>query len=122
LPTAGVESCLENFVIASDKDGVMVGVAGFELCGHSCLIRSVAVDDRLRRQGLGRSLVNAVLRNAKAKGVQKAYLLTETAAPFFERLGFRPINRNIVHKAVKASTEFTELCPESATAMFKQIE
>jgi len=121
LPVEGIESCLENFVIAEDKDGKWVGVAGLEVYGECGLLRSVAVDKRFRFQGHGRKLVDSVLRNARAKGVRTIYLLTETASSFFQRLGFEVVDRSDIDTEVRTSPEFTEVCCESAVAMRKQI-
>lgn len=49
--------------------------------------------------------------------MRAVYLLTETAAEFFARLGFRPIRRAEAEPAVGASVEFTTACPASATCM-----
>lgn len=121
LPDAGVEKCLDNFLIAINSNDSWVGLAGFELYSDRCLLRSVAVDIRSRSRGHGRALVGAVLRNAKAKGAKTAYLLTEGASGYFERLGFSVVDRKDIDEDVKTSVEFKELCPETAVAMRKAI-
>lgn len=120
LPTNGVESCVENFVIAVDRDGSWIGIAGLEPYGKSGLLRSVAVNERFRGLGHGRIIVDTVLRNARAKGIETVYLLTDTAETYFQGLGFEAVDRNRIDEAVRASPEFTECC-ETAVAMRKQI-
>ena len=120
LPTVGVEECVDNFVVAQDRNGSWVGVAGLEVYGKSGLLRSVAVDLRFRGKGQGRALVDAVLQNAKAKGLEIIYLLTDTAQAYFNRLGFEVVDRKDVDEVVKASPEFTECC-ETAAAMRKRV-
>ncbi len=122
LPTTGIEKCIESFVIEVGEDGSLIGVAGMELYGESCLLRSVAVDKRFRRRGHGRSLVNSVLKNAKAKGANTAYLLTEDAIVYFARLGFVTVDRADVDEPVKTSPEFTECCCETAVTMRKDLQ
>ena len=117
----GVRDFLDDFVVATDPTGTIIGVAGAESYGESCLLRSVAVDKRFRGHGHGRILVETVLRNAKAKGVRAAYLLTDDASHYFKQLGFDVVDRHTVDESVKASREFTELCPESATAMLRVL-
>ena len=63
-----------------------------------------------------------VLEKARAKGVSKAYLLTDSASAYFEGLGFQQVDRNEVDEPVKTSIEFVELCSESAVAMRKFLE
>jgi N-acetylglutamate synthase-like GNAT family acetyltransferase len=121
LPDLGVDGCVQNFVIIEDGNGGWVAVAGLELYGESGLLRSVAVDEHSRGLGHGRVLVNAVLGNARAKGVKKVYLLTDDASDYFKRMGFQAVDRKDVDAAVKKSLEFTEACPESATVMCKVI-
>ena len=121
LPDAGVDKCLDNFLLAVDGNASWVGLAGFELYGSKCLLRSVAVDERSRSRGHGRTLVVAVLRNANAKGAKTAYLLTEGASGYFRRLGFSVVDRRDIDEDVKTSVEFKELCPKTAVAMRKVI-
>jgi len=121
LPTSGVDKCVEDFVVAQDRDGSWVGIAGLEVYGESGLLRSVAVDGRFRGVGQGRALVNAVLKNAKSKGVETVYLLTDNAESYFGGLGFEVVDRKDVDEAVKASVEFGEMCA-SAAAMRKTLK
>ena len=121
LPDLGVEECVRNFVIAEDETGSWIGVAGLETHGNNGLLRSVAVRKHSRGKGVGRALVNAVLANASARGLTNVYLLTDDASDYFERLGFRVVDRNDVDATVKTSVEFTEVCPDSAIVMRKTI-
>ena len=121
LPTNGVDKCIGNFMVAEDKEGSWVGIAGFELYGKSGLLRSVAVDERFRGMGQGRALVDAVLRSVKAKGVDTVYLLTDNAEAYFGGLGFEVVDRGDIDDAVKASVEFGEMCA-SAVAMRKALK
>lgn len=111
---------MTNFVVAEDKDGSWVGIAGLEVYGKGGLLRSVAVGKQYRGLGHGRKLVDAVLGNAKARGIQTVYLLTDSADAYFKGLGFEAVDRENIDEAVKASPEFTECC-ETAVAMRKTI-
>jgi amino-acid N-acetyltransferase len=121
LPDVGIDTWFANFSVAVDQNGSLVGLAGFELYGESCLLRSVAVDKRFRGRGHGQTLVKAALENARIKGVKTAYLLTENADQYFKKLGFEVVNREVIDEDVKRSPEFTELCDETAIAMCKLI-
>jgi amino-acid N-acetyltransferase len=120
LPTSGVDKCVENFVIAEDKNGSWVGTAGLEVYGKNGLLRSVAVDGRFRGVGQGRALVATVLRSAQAKHIKTVYLLTDNAESYFVGLGFAVVDRKDVNEAVRASVEFGEMCA-SAVAMRKTL-
>jgi N-acetylglutamate synthase-like GNAT family acetyltransferase len=121
LPVKGVAESLENFLVAVGDDGGIIGVAGFEQHGKSCLLRSIVVDTRFRGRGYGRVLTQMVLEKAQAKGVRMAYLLTDSAITYFEGLGFQTVDRQDVDESVKTSIEFVELCSESAVAMSKVL-
>ena len=121
LPISGVDKCVENFVVAHDRNGSWVGIAGLEVYGKAGLLRSVAVDGRFRGMGQGRALVNAVVGDAKSKGVETVYLLTDNAESYFGGLGFEVVDRKDVDEAVKVSAEFGEMCA-SAVAMRKMLK
>ena len=120
LPELGVDEWVDNFVIAEDQNGSLLGVAGLELYEKSGLLRSVAVTKRFRGQGYGRILIESVTGTAKARGVKRLYLLTDDAGAYFERLGFQVVDRKDVDEAVKVSVEFTEIC-ETAAVMRRVI-
>jgi amino-acid N-acetyltransferase len=120
LPTVGVDEWYGNFVVAANETGDPVGVAGFELYNHNALLRSVAVEKECRNAGYGRAVVEAVLGNARKKGVKVVYLFTETAQDYFKRLGFEVVERGQVDEPVKGSPELTECCSR-ATAMRKVV-
>jgi len=120
LPTSGVEIGSAEFVVA-EYGGRIVGVAGLETYGTDGLLRSVAVAEDWRGHGLGGELTRAILESARRRGLTDLYLLTETAADFFARFGFRPIRREDASEAVKASEEFRDLCPVSSTVMVRSM-
>lgn len=120
LPPDGLSDHLATTLVAR-KDGRVVGSAALELYGTAALLRSVAVDHDLRGQGLGQQLTLAALNLASEHKVSEVYLLTEAAAGFFPRFGFRPISRAVVNPAVQSSIEFTTACPLSAQAMVVRL-
>ena len=65
--------------------------------------------------------MDAVLRSAKAKGIDTVYLLTDNAEAYFGGLGFEVVDRGNIDEAVKASVEFGEMCA-SAAAMRKTLK
>lgn len=90
---------------------------GVEIYGAAGLLRSVAVDIPHRGLGLGIQLTETALEMAKQRGVKTLYLLTETAADFFLRFGFKKVTRADVEAALKASAEFTGACPDTAVVL-----
>ncbi|HEY8470062.1 MAG TPA: arsenic resistance N-acetyltransferase ArsN2 [Longimicrobiales bacterium] len=116
LPLAGVADAFANFFVA-DAEGVVAGAIGLEWHGPYALLRSAVVDPAWRGRGLGALLTGAALSEARRGGARAVFLLTETAAEFFRRFGFAPVNRANVPEVLRRSVEFTSACPESAIAM-----
>jgi amino-acid N-acetyltransferase len=120
LPHAAIERHVGDSLVARADDRV-IGCAAVERYGAAGLLRSVAVAAAHRGTGLGIRLTAAALDHARARGVRTLYLLTETAADFFPRFGFRRVARAAVDPAVRQSVEFTSACPETALAMVTEL-
>jgi amino-acid N-acetyltransferase len=111
LPTQGLEET--ELWCARDSSDQIVGIAGLETWGRQGLLRSVVVEAKERKSGLGKAIVERILREAKARDLVEMYLLTETAPRFFAKLGFRAIERASVKGDVLKSVEFREVCPDT---------
>ena len=119
LPLDGVREALPTFIVA-EADAGIVGVAGLEICCDNALLRSVAVRDAWRSQGLGRALVTRTIAEAEARGINALYLLTTTADRYFPTFGFHTIARDAVPEDIRATSEFREACCASATVMCRE--
>jgi amino-acid N-acetyltransferase len=120
LPLVGLELALSTAVVARAGDAV-IGCAAVEPYGSVGLLRSVMVSADVRGTGLGAGLVAAAESLAGSRGIHELFLLTETAAGWFPRLGYEPATRADVPAALAASPEFTDACPESAAVLRKRI-
>lgn len=89
--------------------------------GTSALLRSVVVAPERRRSGLGRTIVSELERLACSAKISRLILLTQTAADFFSRQGFRAIERSSAPEDMQVSEEFRSLCPSSAICMSKNL-
>jgi nucleoside-diphosphate-sugar epimerase/N-acetylglutamate synthase-like GNAT family acetyltransferase len=116
LPLAGLAEHVATTLVAQ-RNARIVGCAAVEIHGAAGLLRSVAVDEGRRGEGLGHQLTQAALDLARARGLTSVYLLTTTAADFFPRFGFHETARDAVDPAVQRSVEFTKACPANAVAM-----
>lgn len=117
LPPDGLDACLRDALVAVDATGAVRGGVALEVYGEAALLRSLAVAPRDRGAGLGRRLVERVVELAADRGVGRLVLLTETAAAFFETLGFAPASRMEVPAAVQQSVQFRGACPQSAAVL-----
>jgi amino-acid N-acetyltransferase len=121
LPPDGLAAHVGTMLVAR-HDGRIVGSAALEIYPDGALLRSVAVAAPLRRQGLGRRLIETAIGLAEARRVPAIYLLTTTAADYFPKLGFEGIARADVPATVQSSVEFTSACPATATVMRKRLK
>ena len=121
LPLDGAETAFETGLVTVDEDRV-VGCAAIETYERTALLRSVAVTPRLQGSGVGTSLVHAAEALARTTGANEMILLTETAEPWFERLGYERIEREAAPADVARSVEFVSACSETAIAMRRPLE
>lgn len=117
LPKDDIEIDRGIFLFSRDESGSVIASGGIELYGGEALLRSVAINAALRSQHRGRAVVGELLERARERRVTDVYLLTETAPVFFEKLGFRRLPREDAPASIKDSTEFSAVCPVSATLM-----
>ena len=89
-----------HYFVVREDDGRVIAVAGLEIHGEDGLLRSVAVDNDYRGQGLATSLIEAVLERAARVGLRSVYLLTTTARDYFARRGFTECDRASAPKPI----------------------
>lgn len=91
-----VATNIRSYVLAKD-DGKLVGYTALHI--HSprlAEIRSLIVDESYRGQGIGQRMVAFTLEEAKALGVQEDVLVLTYLPAFFEKLGFKEINKEVI--------------------------
>jgi amino-acid N-acetyltransferase len=115
LPVAGLAGAWRTWVAADG--GQLLGTASLERHGDAYLLRSVAVRAEQRGRGVGAELVRAALAAAGPR--RPVALLTETAAGWFPRFGFRPVERAALDPALAASAELAGACPATAQAFLR---
>ena len=115
-------SQLPHFIIVKDDNALaLAGVVGLEPKDDVGLLRSLAVAQVYRRQGLATQLVNKIEEYARSQQVDTLYLLTLTAEDFFVGQGYQKADRKSAPDAIQETTEFRGLCPETAVCMKKHL-
>jgi N-acetylglutamate synthase-like GNAT family acetyltransferase len=120
LPTDDVGDAALHFWRFEVGD-MPVGFAGLEVRGDLGLLRSVVTLPPLRRKGIGRAMVEVVETEAVARSLRALYLLATDSAPFFAALGYAPCRRDDVPDPIRATAQFTALCPQTASVMCKAL-
>ena len=121
LPTGDLHDQQLSLFLVGGAGGKISVVGGLERCRNTALIRSIATSAAMRSRGLAGDIIVALENLAEAQGFDTLYLLTETAEGFFEARGYVQIERSAVPEPVRASQQFSSLCPGSATVMFKTL-
>ena len=121
LPVDDLAAPGRTFFAYRTLGGTLVGYGGFELFGPEVLLRSVVVLPTLRGRGIGRNLVPLLMRRAFDRGARRAWLLTTSAAPYFEKIGFARSRREVAPPDIATTSQFTTLCPASAVLLSRSI-
>jgi amino-acid N-acetyltransferase len=122
LPVSDLtEAHLDQFFYAGD-DRSPAGLVGLEIYETVALLRSLVVAESARTHGLGSALTQYAERFAASKKIRSIYLLTTTAEAFFERLGYRRVNRAQAPASIARTPEFSQLCPASSAFMCKPLK
>ena len=122
LPTDDLsEQDISLFRIEGTHDR-LVAVGGLQPFDDVALMRSVATAASMRGRGLAGTIVDELESLAQERGFCSLYLLTESAARFFESRGYLPVDRSDVPSAIQKSRQFASLCPDSAIVMWKQLD
>jgi len=121
LPTADLtaEHC-EHFFFSGAPENP-TGMVGLELYGDVALLRSLVVVSASRGTGEGSALLGHAQQHAMANGVRALYLLTTTAERFFSTRGYRRAPRDSAPAAIRATREFSSICPASSVLMMRDL-
>jgi len=91
-----VATNIRSYVLAKD-DGKLVGYTALHV--HSkrlAEIRSLIVDKSYRGKNIGQRMVEFTLEEAKILGIEEEVLVLTYLPLFFEKLGFREINKELI--------------------------
>jgi len=117
-PLSELYSQVRDFlVIEDDVSGEVLGCGALQVVWEDLAeIRSLAVKEMSKGQGIGTRLSEALLREARDLGIKQVFVLTYRVS-FFERLGFRQMDKGMLPHKIWADclrcTKFPE-CDETA--------
>ena len=117
LPTSDLDET--KLLFACINNGDVVGTGGLELFKDCGLLRSVCVRTGMQKRGLGKLIVHELEQVAAHKGIHLLYLLTTTAKDFFMKEDYTIVDRGDVPAEIKNTTQFSSVCPSTATVMRK---
>jgi N-acetylglutamate synthase-like GNAT family acetyltransferase len=121
LPTDDIAEPSRHFWRFSFADDIPAGFGGLEIHGSDALMRSITTLPPLRGRGFGRAIVKALEAEAMLVKCNSVFLLTTSAQGLFAKLGYAVIDRASVPAAIRATTQFAALCPDSAAVMLRRL-
>lgn len=83
----GIRASIDDWIVA-EEDGRIVGCGSLlEMSPVLSEVRSLAVAPEYRKNGVGARMLEALVEEARARGIPTVFALTR-AVPFFEKQGF----------------------------------
>jgi amino-acid N-acetyltransferase len=116
LPALPGDLPLSNVLVAL-RGSTVIGVVALEVNGLRGLVRSVVVEPRHTRRGVGTSLLQSLFARSQELSLRELYLITQGAEKFFSSAGFVAVPRDDVPGEIRSTCEYREQCPEDATVM-----
>lgn len=115
-------SHIRNFNVLETEEGRIVACAAlapvWEDLAEVC---SLVVDDSMRRQGLGRLVVQACLDECAALHIKKVFALTYQAE-FFRRVGFVEVEKGVLPQKIWADCVHCPKYPDcDETAVYLEL-
>ncbi len=108
---------IRDFTVAEGPRRTLIGVCALHVIWDDLAeIRSLAVDPKVRRRGVGRALVERCIEEARLLQIPKVFALTYQAE-FFRRIGFERVDKaDLPHKVWRDCLKCTKFphCDETA--------
>lgn len=121
LPTSDLTDAHMRHFFYVGSSTAPIGLVGVELHGSDALLRSLVVTPEYRARGVGTRLVERVEAYARTQGAVAIYILTTTAERFFCAHGYVATARDQAPPAIRATSEFSSLCPASSAFLSRQL-
>ena len=83
---------VRDFVVAEDKSGIVGACALHVLWDDLAEVRSLAVKNEYQRKGIGSRMVRNCLKEARALGIKRVFVLTYQP-DFFRKLRFKDTDK-----------------------------
>jgi N-acetylglutamate synthase-like GNAT family acetyltransferase len=122
LPADDVASPGRMFWRFETRDLTPVGFGGLEIHDGDALLRSVVTLPPVRRRGIARAIVAALEAEARIADCRAIWLMTTSATPLFDQLGYAACKTAIVPQPIRETPEFAVQSAASATVMMKRLK
>ena len=114
LPIVNIEKQIGDFIVAKQQKKLLAILGAVYDDEGNVLLRSFAVREENRRQGIGEMLIRTMLEIMTKKKITKIFLLTETADAYFSRMDFNEIQRTEIPDLLLSKSGLDKACPCSS--------
>lgn len=114
-----IDSTIEDWLVVDVGDKILGCVSLQRYTSGLAEVRTLIVRDSVRGLGLGSHLVEALLVEARRRGIPTLFALTRTV-PYFERFGFSATNMEAFPEKVWRDCQqcpFVDNCDETAVVL-----
>lgn len=121
LPSHDESDGRSTFFVAESERGI-IGVCGIEQCeGSVALLRSLGVMPGYRKQRIGRRLIHRAISHVQDRGIERLFVLTESATDYFQNSGFIAQERKSAPNELKGSLSLGGHTPSSALLLVRVL-
>ena len=111
-------SLRDFFIYFDEKEKVVAGICAMNIIWENLAeIRSLYVEEKYRRQGIAKKLVEGCISEAITLGFYRMFTLTNRPN-FFERLGFKEVDRSTLSEKIWSDcfrcSKYPDYCDEVA--------
>lgn len=121
LPTSDIDAASPGYFQVAVSTEIL-GAIGLEAHAGDGLVRSLVTAPQARSRGIATALYGAMERQARALGIGRLWLLTDSASGFFAARGFSLEPRAAAPAWLAGTQQYRDLCPQSALVMSKRLD
>jgi len=114
-----IYSTIDDWLVAEEGGKILGCVSLLGYTSGLAEVRTLVVRDSVQGLGVGTLLIEALLAQARQRGIPKVFALTRVV-PYFERFGFSVTDRNAFPEKVWRDCQqcpFLDNCDETAVVL-----
>jgi N-acetylglutamate synthase-like GNAT family acetyltransferase len=115
-----IQASLDDWIVGERDDKILACGSLLHYSPQLAEVRSLAVHDSAKGNGLGRAVVKALIEKAQSRNVSTLFALT-LVEPFFVKLGFHPCSKTAFPEKIWRDCQLCpnqDACNETAVALF----
>jgi amino-acid N-acetyltransferase len=115
-----IQTTLNDWIVGERDNEILACGSLLHYSPQLAEVRSLAVHDQAKGNGLGRAVVSALIEKAKIRKISTVFALT-LVEPFFSKLGFQPCSKTAFPEKIWRDCQLCpnkDACNESAVVLY----